>query len=65
MQYYKATDDRQSARLNYHTFVKNELYTKKELEKIGIQQPGPFFVPVYISRKKIYWFFGVRFAANN
>lgn len=47
--------------------IVNELYTGKELEKSGILfcygvKPD-FFEKVEISRKKVYWFFGARFAS--
>lgn len=42
--------------------VGNELYTPKERERLAMKDE--YFEKVNISRKKIYWFFGARFADN-
>ena len=48
--------------------VGNELYTAKELERYEIMQcrriKPEMFEQVEISKRKIYWFFGARFAAK-
>ena len=71
MTYYRVKPEYDNFRLiKNHKYcgilVGNELYTQKELVKSGILycyrvQPD-FFEKVEISRKKIYWFFGARFA---
>jgi hypothetical protein len=44
-----------------HAIVKNELFTKKEVEKYKI--PTKILIPVEISKKRVYFFFGARFEA--
>lgn len=71
MTYYRVKPQYDNFRLirdhKYHgILIANELYTDKELIKKSILfcygvQPD-FFEKVEISRKKIYWFFGARFA---
>lgn len=39
--------------------IENELYTAKELEKYGMTETG--FIPVDISKSRIFWNFGARF----
>ena len=70
MLYYRVKEENAgNRRYKYHRgggleiageYVKNELYTKSELKKYI----GGFSVcePVEISKKKIYFFFGARFA---
>lgn len=41
--------------------VRNALYTARELEKLGIPFTYKGFEPIEISRKKIYFCFGLRF----
>ena len=71
MTYYRVKPQYDNFRLirdhKYHgLLIANELYTGKELVKnkillcYGVQHD--FFEKVEISRKKIYWFFGARFA---
>ena len=48
-------------RIPFTFLVADELYTEKELEKIGIRKDSRMFDAVEVSRKKIYWFFGCRF----
>lgn len=43
----------------YLEIVKNELYTEKELIKLGLSTS--LFKVVDVSRKKTHWFFGARF----
>ena len=42
-------------------YVANELYTEKEVQKQNLNRS--FLEPVEVS-KKVYWFFGARFAAE-
>lgn len=70
MKYYQVTEEPKGGEiylhsLNYwHSLVKGELYTAKELKKLNINPCSKFFTPVEVSRRKIYWFFGARFAVN-
>lgn len=43
-------------------YVANELYTEKEVQKQNLNRS--FLKPVEVSKKKVYWFFGARFAAE-
>ena len=43
-------------------YVANELYTEKEVQKQSLNRN--FLEPVEVSKKKVYWFFGARFAAE-
>lgn len=43
-------------------YVANELYTEKEVQKQNLNRS--FLEPVEVSKKKVYWFFGARFAAE-
>lgn len=43
-------------------YVANELYTEKEVQKQNLN--WNFLEPVEVSKKKVYWFFGARFAAE-
>ena len=75
MTYYKVKPEHDNVKLLRYSgkywyydgiLVGNELYTEKELVKRRILtafgvHPG-MFERVEISRKKIYWFFGARFA---
>lgn len=45
-------------------WIAHELYTPAELRKLGYTEPPEFLERVEISRRKIYWFFGARFAAE-
>lgn len=71
MTYYRVKPQHDNFRLirdhKYHgILIANELYTGKELVKKNIllcyRVEPDFFEKVEISRKKIYWFFGARFA---
>lgn len=71
MTYYRVKPQYDNFRLirdhKYHgILIANELYTGKELVKKKIlfcyRVEPDFFEKVEISRKKIYWFFGARFA---
>ena len=42
--------------------VLNELYTERELSRLGLDYIKPQLQAVEVSRKKIYWSFGARFA---
>ena len=43
-------------------YVANELCTEKEVQKQNLNRS--FLEPVEVSKKKVYWFFGARFAAE-
>lgn len=43
-------------------YVANELYTEKEVQNQNLNRS--FLEPVEVSKKKVYWFFGARFAAE-
>ena len=72
MKYYKALDYKDKIfadRAKGLAFVKNELFTEKELKKQCECNGWNFdkivehnFVPVEISNREVYWFFGARFA---
>lgn len=71
MTYYRVKPQYDNFRLirdhEYHgILIANELYTGKELVKNKIlfchRVEPDFFEKVEISKKKIYWFFGARFA---
>ena len=50
-------------RIAYLCLVANELFTLRELEKMGIDpKTWKCFEPVDISKKSIYWFNNIRFA---
>jgi len=59
--YYRAVEYRGNFP-KIHAIVKNELFTKKEIEKYKI--PTKILVPVEISKKRVYFFFGARFEAG-
>ena len=54
---YPEADNRK--RCDGSIFVRNELYTKKELERFKV--PSSYYRPVEVSKKSTYWFFGARF----
>lgn len=72
MKYYKAINDKDmifADRTKGLAFVKNELLTETELKKKCERNKWNFdkivehnFSTVEISKRKIYWFFGCRFA---
>lgn len=63
MLYYTPAKTKQApAQYGYYPFQAGELLTAKELKQIGIAAPGSFFQAVNVSRKKIYFCFGKRFA---
>ena len=43
-------------------YVANEHYMEKEVQKENLIRS--FLEPVEVSKKKVYWFFGARFAAE-
>lgn len=61
MKYYKIKKEYDNKKRNDgNILIGNELYTKKEKEKYNI--PDLCCDIVEISKNKIYWFFGARFA---
>lgn len=72
MKYYKAINDKvmfMENRTKAFVFVQNELLTEKELKRYCEQYKWNFdkivknnFSTVEISRQRVYWFFGCRFA---
>lgn len=77
MLYYKSIDTRRvicpkNRKWVDPAFVANELYTEKELrrycERLGLNFDSvcaSCFVKREISKKKVYWFFGCRFAPSD
>lgn len=69
MQYYripKELDGRQIyVKQKRISFAGGELYTLRELEALGLKGWGKWLEAVEVSRKKIYWFFGARFATES
>lgn len=71
MQYYripKELDGRQiyvRSKQKQISFAGGELYTLRELEALGLEGWGKLLEAVEVSRKKIYWFFGARFAPES
>lgn len=78
MKYYKVTkagggvdvfkwSDKARALVFFRQLVQDELYTKKELDRllsgadIRAKSGSVLFVPVDLPKTKIYWSFGVRF----
>ena len=61
MMYYRAAEYRGNFPKIY-AIAKDELFTKKEIEKYNI--PTKILVPVEISKKRVYFFFGARFEAG-
>lgn len=47
----------------YHELIRNELYTEKECYKYNI--PEYMLIPVYVSKRNIYWSFGCRFETGH
>lgn len=72
MKYYKAINDKDmifADGIKSSAFVKDELFTEKELTKYCERNKWDFdkivehnFSVVEISKRDIYWFFGSRFA---
>lgn len=72
MKYYKALDDKDMIfrdRTKSQAFIKDELFTEKELKKQCERNRWNFdkivehnFSVLEISKRDIYWFFGCRFA---
>lgn len=65
MIYYKVPKDGQvynAKTCKYTPIVENELLTAKECERIGLNYKK--LLPVEVSRKKTYFFFGARFECN-
>ena len=65
---YTRTDKR-TGRTTWGGFlIANELYTLRELERMaenGCKRLEPYkFEPVEISKRRVYWCFGARFAAT-
>lgn len=75
MKYYRVKPEFDNRRysVNGDFFIANELYTEKEVEKISkkynilyakVYNFNSIFEVVEISKRKIYWFFGARFAVT-
>ena len=61
MQYFKVKKEYdQYTKTKLPILVKDELLTKKEMEKYNV--PEKAVDPIEVSQKRIYWFFGARFA---
>lgn len=69
MQYYRVPKELgqrhvYSARQYVTTLIANELFTLRELEQMGVAWLAKKLEAVEVSRRKIYWFFGARFATE-
>ncbi len=61
MLYYKVKADADNKkRLDGSIYIANELYTPKEIEKLKLNKA--FLQPVEVSKNRVYFFFGARFA---
>lgn len=61
MKYFQVKRESDQVRVNpVHFLIKEELYTEREKEKLGI--PERHLISVEVSRKQTFWFFGARFA---
>lgn len=61
MQYFKVKEEYdQYSKTKLPILVKDELLTKKEMEKYNV--PEKAVDPIEVSQKRIYWCFGARFA---
>lgn len=64
MQYFKVKEEYdQYSKTKLPILVKNELLTKKEMEKYNV--PEKAVEPIIVSQKRIFWIYGVRFAIDN
>lgn len=45
----------------HHSFVADELYTKNEIRRYGIERFAQSFESVEVSMRRTCWFFGARF----
>ena len=64
VQEYKEINITHNGQTVTHVFVENELYLKRELEKLFIdvdKQLPDFIKPVEVPKGQTYWFFGARF----
>lgn len=62
MLYYKIPEEYDNKYIGSHMLVGSELYTHKELQKLGIfDAVKKIAVPLEISKRRIYWLFGARF----
>lgn len=70
MKYYKIPKELNGRQIYVHSkqkhisFVGGELYTLRELEALGLKGWDRLLEAVEVSRRKIYWFFGARFATE-
>jgi hypothetical protein len=68
MKYIKVSPELSGYRRNSKdstTFVANELYTEKELVRIGVNVINRIGLsPVEVSKARVYWFFGARFEST-
>ena len=64
MLYYKVKPeaDNKYKNSNFDIYVKNELYTKREVEKNKLNMN--YLKEVNVSKKSIYFFFGCRFSSE-
>jgi len=61
MKFYKVkkeADQKRNAKINL--YIKDELFTEKEVEKYSLNKN--FLEVVEVKKNKTYWFFGARFA---
>ena len=71
MLYYKVKTPDKLYRFNGLQTVPNELYTQAEVkrysvpDKHGCRMRPEWLEPVNISKRRVYWFFGARFAMED
>ena len=63
MQYFRVNKEYDGVAITHNqkhvlNLVKNELFTKRELERNHI--PARYVVAVEVSKKEVYWLFGAR-----
>ena len=60
MKYYRVLPEYDNKRKNGGIYIANELYTIKEAEKEALNKN--YLELIEVSKKKVYFFFGARFA---
>lgn len=69
MQYFKVLPNYDNYRVfspSNRILIANELYTQKELNKLGLfLEQSKYFKPINISKNKTYWLFGARFESKS
>lgn len=61
MEYFRVKKEYDNySRSDGSVLVKNELYTRKEVERYKI--PKKYLIIVNVRKRDVYWFFGARFS---